>query len=102
MEYTRKEMREKMEVRGYSSNTIEIYINHLINLAAFFGKPPHTLKPEDIHKYQVFLVHEKLVSWSWFNQSVCAIRFFLTMWSVMTGRLNTSPIKRNRKPFQLS
>ncbi len=33
--YTRKEMREAMEIRGFSPNTIAIYINHIISLAAF-------------------------------------------------------------------
>lgn len=91
-------MREMLEVRGYSPNTIEIYVNHLINLAAYFNKPPNTLTKEEIHQYQVFIVHEKQVSWSWFNQSVCAMRFFLTMLSAMTGRSNTFPIRKSRKP----
>ena len=69
--YTRKEMREEMEIRGFSPNTITIYINHIINLAAFSGKPPHKLSLEDIHKFQVFLVHEKQVFWSAFNQIGC-------------------------------
>ena len=96
-QYTRVKMREIMEIRGFSKNTIEIYINHVKNLAAYFNKPPHTLSPEDIHKYQVFLVHEKQVCWSTFNQVVCSMRFFLTMWSVMTGQLNTFLSKRDRQ-----
>ena len=67
-QYTRVKMREIMEIRGFSRNTIEIYINHVKNLAAYFNKPPHTLSPEHIHKYQVFLVQEKQVCWSTFNQ----------------------------------
>ena len=97
--YTRKEMREEMEIRGFSPKAITIYINHIINLAAFSGKPPHKLSLEDIHKFQVFLVHEKQVSWSAFNQSVCAIRFFLTMLSVMSG---LSSIFHSKKSIKLS
>jgi len=77
--YTREEMRAAMQVRGFSQNTIKIYIDHLKNFAAYFNKAPHTVTPEHIHKYQVFLVQEKQVSWSCFNQAVCALRFFLTM-----------------------
>ncbi len=83
--YTRKEMREIMEVRGFSERTITVYINHIINLAGFFNKAPHTLQPEHIHQYQVFLVQQKQVSWTFFNQAVCAMRFFLTMLQVKTG-----------------
>ena len=77
--FTRREMREIMQIRGFSEITISTYINHVRNLAEYFNKPPHTLQPEHIHEYQVFLVQEKQVSWSFFNQTVCAMRFFLTM-----------------------
>jgi len=40
--YTRVEMREMMEIRGFSKNTIESYINHAKNIAAYFNKPPLT------------------------------------------------------------
>lgn len=66
-------MREIMEIRGFSQNTIEIYINRVKNLAVYFNKPPHTLSPEHIHKYQVFLVQKKKVCWSTFNQEGCII-----------------------------
>ena len=77
--FTRREMREIMQIRGFSEVTISTYINHVRNLAEYFNKPPYTLQPEHIHEYQVFLVQEKQVSWSFFNQTVCAMRFFLTM-----------------------
>ena len=76
--YTRKEMREEMEIRGYSERSISVYTAHLIKLAEYFNKAPHTLEPEHIHAYQVYLVHQKKVSWTTFNQTVCAMRFFLT------------------------
>jgi len=81
--FTRKEMREVMQIRGFSEVTISTYINHIRNLAEYFNKAPHTLNTEHIHTYQVFLVQEKQVSWSFFNQAVCAMRFFLTMWCRM-------------------
>ncbi len=77
--YARNELREELEIRGYSERTIQIYTHHMVKLAEYFNKPPHTLQPEHIHKYQVHLVHEKKVSWTLFNQSVCAMRFFSFM-----------------------
>ena len=97
--YTRKEMREIMEIRGFSPNTVEIYINQIRYLTKYTGKSPHALEPEDIHRYQVYLVHEKQVSWSTFNQSVCAMRFFLIMSLAMTGLLNTYPFRRNTQHY---
>ena len=96
-QYTRVKMREIMEIRGFSQNTIEIYINHVKNLAAYFNKPPHMLTPEHIHKYQVFLVQEKEVCWSTFNQAVCAMRFFLTMLLEMTGQSSTYHSRKSTK-----
>lgn len=78
-QYTRKDLREELEIRGYSENTINIYTYHMVNLAEYFNRPPHTLLPEHIREYQVYMVQEKQVSWAFFNQSVCAMRFFLTM-----------------------
>ena len=96
---TRKEMREIMEVRGFSSNTINRYIFHVRNLAEYFNKPPHKLTPEHIHKFQVFLVQEKQVAWSSFNIAVCAIRFFLIMLLEMTGQSNTFHLRKSIKLF---
>jgi hypothetical protein len=93
--YTRVEMRETMEIRGFSQDTISIYIRHVKNLAAYFNKPPHMLTPEHIHKYQVFLVQEKQVCWSTFNQAVCSMRFFLTMLLGMTGQSNIFPSRKS-------
>ena len=78
-----------MRVRGYSPGTIGAYLNQVRDMAEYFNKAPHTLTPEHIHRYQVFLVREKQVSWSFFNQAVCAIRFFLIMWLVTAGLSNT-------------
>ncbi len=98
--YTRCEMKSIMEVKGYSANTIKHYLVNISNLAAYFNKPPHTLSPEHIHKYQVYLVQEKQISWSYFNQAVCSMRFFLTMLLVTTGLLNIFLSRRNTKSFQ--
>ena len=100
--YTRNEMKTFMEVRGFSPRTIGVYINHLINLAGYFNKAPHTLSPEHIHKYQIYLVNEKQVSWSFFNQAVCAMKFFLTMLWVIAGLSSISPTKKSTKNFLLS
>jgi len=89
-------MREMMEVRGYSQNTIISYIDQVHYLAQYSGRAPHTLSPEDIHKYQVFLIHEKKISWSSFNVAVCAMRFFLTMLLEMIGLSNLFHTKRSK------
>ena len=41
-----------------------------------FESPPGKLGLEHIRDYQLFLIQERGVSWSYFNQVVCALRFF--------------------------
>ena len=52
-------MKEMMEARGLSPNTIIAYVGHIHNLARFSGRPPHTLEPNDILKFQMDLIHER-------------------------------------------
>jgi len=94
-QYTRKEMQAIMEVRGFSPNTVKIYVDHIKKFAGYFNKPPHLMTPEHIHTYQVYLVQEKHLSWSSFNQAVCALRFFLISLLAMTGPSSTFHFRKN-------
>lgn len=70
----RQRMMEDMKVRNLSPKTQSIYVTQVARFAKYFGKSPEWLGPEEIHSYQVYLV-KKHVSWSLFNQTVCALRF---------------------------
>ena len=76
MTVLRQRMAEDMRVRNYSPRTQDLYINAVAAFVGYFGKPPGRLGPEDVRTFQVHLVHEKRVSWSVLNQTVCALRFF--------------------------
>lgn len=71
----RKRMIEDLEIRNYSPRTIKSYIFCVSHFAKFFGKSPEFLGPEEVRRYQVYLVHEKKASWALLNQTVCALRF---------------------------
>jgi site-specific recombinase XerD len=68
-------MIEDLRIRNYSPGTISVYVRCVEKFACYFGKSPAVLGPPHIRQYQVHLVEEKKASWSWFNQSVCALRF---------------------------
>jgi len=72
----RRKMLEDLKLRNYSPNTIDVYIRCVARFARHFGASPDRLGPEHIRRYQVFLVQQKKLSWSLFNQNVCALRFF--------------------------
>lgn len=67
---------EDLRIRNYSPRTVEIYVRCVAVFAKYFGRSPEQLNQEDIREYQRYLVEEKKASWAFFNQSVCALRFF--------------------------
>ena len=71
----RQRMIDDLKVRNRSSRTIKTYVAQVANFARHFGKSPELLGPEEIRQYQVYLVEQRHVSWSYFNQAVCALRF---------------------------
>jgi len=97
-------MLEDMGVRNLSPATQYIYINSVAKYALHFGKSPERLGPEDIRNYQVYLVHEKHVSWSVFNTTVCALRFLyrITLQKDWTVQHIPYPRKQKRLPIILS
>jgi integrase/recombinase XerD len=72
----RQRMIDDLKLRNRSPRTIQSYIAHVANFARHFGKSPELLGVEEIRQYQVYLVQQRQVSWSTFNQAVCALRFF--------------------------
>ena len=64
-----------MQLRNLADATIDAYTYHVDKFCQFFGKPAGQLGPEEIRQYQLYLVNEKKVSWSSFNQAVCGLRF---------------------------
>ena len=75
MTVLRQRMLEDLRVRNYALRTQKTYIAEVVKFAQHFGKSPDQLEQEDVRRYQVHLVDGKAVSWSLFNQAVCALRF---------------------------
>lgn len=76
MNSLRQRMIEDMRLRNLSPRTIQCYVEHVARFARHFACTPDRLDQEHVRRYQLFLVQEKHVSWSLFNQAVCALRFF--------------------------
>jgi site-specific recombinase XerD len=75
MTLLRERMAEDLRIRNYSPSTVACYVSMMARFARQFGKPPGQLGPAEIRAFQLRLV-ESRVSWSLFNQAVCALRFF--------------------------
>jgi site-specific recombinase XerD len=71
-------MIEDLRIRNYSENTVQIYVRCVSEFAKHYGQSPESLSEGEIREYQVYLAEEKKASWSFFNQTVCALRFLYT------------------------
>lgn len=73
---------DDLRLRNRSPRTIETYVLRVALFARHFGRSPAELGPEEIRAYQQDLLARQ-VSWSQFNQAVCALRF---LYNVTLGR----------------
>lgn len=83
----RQRMVEDLRLRNYSSRTVEAYVGKVARFARHFGRSPEVLGPEEVRSFQLHLL-EQGVSWSTFNQSVCALRF---LYGTTLGRTEELP-----------
>lgn len=75
MTLLRERMAEDLRIRNYSPRTVECYVSMMARFTREFGKPPAQLGPDEIRTFQLRMIKKEL-SWSLFNQAVCAIKFF--------------------------
>jgi site-specific recombinase XerD len=100
----RQRMIDDLRVRNRSVHTIKAYVACIANFARHFGKSPELLGPEEIRQYQVYLVNERRVSWSYFIQTVCALRFLYGVTLEQNWAISRIPYPRQprRLPVVLS
>ena len=65
---------DDLRLRNYARRTIDTYVGQVASFARHFGRSPEVLGPDDVRTYQLHLLQRR-VSWSTFNQAVCALRF---------------------------
>ena len=75
----RRRMIEDLKLRNLSSRTIEIYVKRVAAFARHFDKSPEHLGKAEVRSYLLYLVEEKHVSWSYYNQTVAALRFLYSV-----------------------
>ena len=72
----RRRMIDDMTLRNFSPKTIEDYVRCIARFARHFGRSPQRLEPEHLRSYLLYLLQERRVSMSHYNQARCALRFF--------------------------
>lgn len=74
----RQRMIEDMRIRDFSKHTIAAYISAVYRLAKYYRRSPDQLDREEIRAFLldlVKLVEQQKLSWSYYSQVLCALRF---------------------------
>src|SRR4051812_26338365 len=79
----RHRMIEDMNLRNLAPRTVKIYVERVAAFAKYFHKSPKLLGPPEIRAYLLHLVQDRHDSWSYYNQTVAALRF---LYNVTLGR----------------
>ena len=66
---------EDLRIRNYASSTIKIYVRCVALFAKYFSRSPEELGADEVREYQLYLREKKKASWTFFNQTVSALRF---------------------------
>ena len=92
----RQRMEEELRLRNYAERTIATYTSIVARLVGYYHWLPEDLGTEEICAY---LLHfcERQVSWSLFNQTVCALRFFYLRVLERPWEVERIPYQRTRK-----
>jgi len=98
MTLLRERMAEDLRIRNYSPRTVECYVSMMARFARQFAKPPGQLGPAEIRAFQVRLIDSK-VSWTQFNQAVCALRFFYRVTLPRDFAVEHIPFAKRKKPL---
>lgn len=70
-----KLMTKEMKIKGYSVNTMKLYLCHVRNLINYYEKDIEEISREDITSYLLFLIEDRCCSTSYLSQAISAFQF---------------------------
>src|SRR5919199_1645383 len=92
-------MREELQLRNSSEETIETYIGCVQRFARYYGQSPEQVSAEQVRSYLLHLLNEKKLSWPAIHVARAALRFLYVR--VLKQRWFDDEIQRPKRPFQL-
>jgi len=90
-------MRRALVIRNYAAKTVSTYVSVLGRYLSQLDKPVEAVAAADIQQWQYTLVNRDKVSWSLFNQMVCALRFYFQRVRHCDWDVTHIPYQRRRK-----
>ncbi len=89
----RQRLIEDIRLRNFSQHTVEAYVRAVAHFSRHYRRSPDQLSGEQVRQYLLYLVQERKVSWSLYNQTRCALQFF---YRVTLGRDEWFEIHKGR------
>jgi site-specific recombinase XerD len=86
---------EDLQLRNRAPKTIQAYVLQVRKFAQFYGRSPEHLDAEQVHRYLLYLLHEKKASWV--HQTVSALRFFYQVTCPREKMVQRLPYGKRRK-----
>jgi site-specific recombinase XerD len=71
----RQEMIDVMKLGNFSFRTQEAYVRSVEALAIFYKQSPENITSQQIHKYIIYLINDRKLSWSSCNVAISAFKF---------------------------
>ncbi len=71
----RQRMLDDLRRRNYSPDTIRGYIRAVQQFAEYFGRSPEQMGAEQLHRYQLYLLHERKLTLGTVENCISALRF---------------------------
>lgn len=92
----RQRMTEDMQLRNMSRHTVRAYVDAVARFAKHFNISPEKLGVEHVRQYLLEVNREKPHSWSHYNITLCALRFFYETTLARHGFLNDMPCPKKK------
>ena len=71
----RQRMLDDLRRRNYSPDTIRGYIRAVQQFAEYFSRSPEQMGAEELHRYQLYLLHERKLALGTVENCISALRF---------------------------
>jgi integrase/recombinase XerD len=95
----RQRMREELQLRNSSEETIATYLGCVERFARYYGQSPEQLNAEQVRAYLLHLLNERKLSWPAIHVARAVLRFLYVR--VLKQRWFDDEIQCPKRPFQL-